>query len=314
VRTMACTFREEVWTEYGRQVKRLVMENELILVWIEPWDGGRVTRLYDKLKHHDHIWTNGRTRRLARVYGGNYDDLSNGGIEEAFPTVASCEYNQAVLPFFGEVWSAPWDYLVCSCSDKEIIVQLSCSSSIFPANLVKTYTIAAGSPELHTDLRIENIGVEPFEYVFGIHPSICIDESTEIAMPAGQFGINYLYPAGLETSREFLWPNFGSRDLSKAWSMAENTCINFLTGECTDGSYSFYNRNMKSGIAIQFDGSFFRCLSIWLIYGGWRGHYCAMTEFFTSWPASLKEASEQGLARKLDAKDSQSTSVVYSIF
>lgn len=311
---MACQYREENRFEYGRTIRSLTLENERIAAQVEPWDGGRVTRLYDKIKDHRHIWTNPRTRHLSRSYAANYDDLSNSGIEEAFPTVSSCNYAEAILPFFGEIWSVPWDYQVLIASEKEIVLKLSCFCSIYPARITKTISIYKDSPELKTDYELENLGAEEFFYVFGVHPSICLSPSTEIEMPEEEYQIYYLHPKDPETLQTFTWPYYGRLDLSKSGRPQDDLCVNFLSSNVGIGKYAFFDRDSNSGLSIEFDRRFFPCLSIWLIYGGWRGHYCAMTEFFTSWPAAVDEAEKAGLARNLQNKEVDRTSVTYTVF
>jgi hypothetical protein len=132
-------------------------------------------------------------------------------------------------------------------------------------------------------------------------------------MPEGEYRIEFLHPKDLETARTFQWPKFGSIDLSISGRPEDDRCFNFLTDNVSSGTYRFIDAGNKSSLSIRFDHSYFRCLSIWLIYGGWRGHYCAMTEFFTSWPAALDQAVDAGLARTLKGKEVARTSVTYSI-
>src|SRR5215216_6078380 len=148
---MTCRYSEETRQEYGRAEYILTLENDALLVQVLPWDGGRVTRLVDRVVDYDHIWTNDRTRTLPRTYAANYDDLSNSGIEEAFPTVGSCTWSEAILPFFGEVWSAPWDVKILVANKDKIKVLLECYCSIYPARISKTFTLEAENPELRVD-------------------------------------------------------------------------------------------------------------------------------------------------------------------
>jgi hypothetical protein len=311
---MSCRYSEEIHHEYGRTQRILTLENEALLVQALPWDGGRVTRLVDQISGYDHIWTNDRTRALLRTYAANYDDLSNSGIEEAFPTVGSCTWSEAILPFFGEVWSAPWEVNLLVANQDEIKVLLESYCSIYPARIAKTFTLKADFPELQVDYEIENIGAEEFSYVFGVHPSVRINPATLIELPASQYSINYLYPANFSSERAFTWPRFSGLDLRQAGRSDDKLCINFLSSDGSGGDYAFYESDKNSGLRISYDPELFQCLSIWLIYGGWRGHYCAMTEFFTSWPASLTEAVTAGLAKRLAKASKTSTSVIYSIF
>ena len=88
----------------------LYLENDIIKAEILPDDGGRLVSLVDKSSGREYIWTNPRTKNLLRTYGANYDNLSAGGIEEAFPTGYPDNHNGDELPFFGEIWSVGWEY------------------------------------------------------------------------------------------------------------------------------------------------------------------------------------------------------------
>lgn len=310
---MVCIYNEEQRLIQGNNQLSIIIKNDLISIRIEPWDGGRITELIDRITGINYIWTNERTRNLYRYYSANYDDLSNSGIEEAFPTVGPCDIGDAKLPFFGEIWTIPWDYKVKTASTSEISIQLSCFSAIYPAKICKVYTITEGSSDLLVEYSIENIGAERFDFVFGVHPSISIFPKMIMQMPIGDYKVNYIYPPRQDNEESFTWPLHNDRNLSIVGDPNDNYCINMYTTDTSEGKYSFYDPSSKNGISVIFDSSLFRSLSIWLIYGGWRGHYCAMTEFFTSWPSSLNEARKTGEAIKLDAHSIIRTSVVYQL-
>ena len=78
-----------------------ILENERLLVAVLPDDGGRMVRLFDMLAQCELLWQNPRTSRVRRYYGCCYDDMSAGGVEEAFPTVLACKHMRAELPSFG---------------------------------------------------------------------------------------------------------------------------------------------------------------------------------------------------------------------
>ena len=98
----------KIITQKNRTV--LLLENDLLKAEIFPHDGGRIVSLIDKSSGREFIWTNPRTNNLTRTYGANYDNLSAGGIEEAFPTGYPDNYNGDELPFFGEIWTVGWDF------------------------------------------------------------------------------------------------------------------------------------------------------------------------------------------------------------
>ena len=105
----------------------ITLENERMLAQFNPQDGARLVSLVEKGTGTALIWTNKRTRHVTRYYGYNYDGLSNGGVEEAFPTVQPCAFADAEkLPFFGEIWTIPWEVQM-----RSNMLTLSCQCPIF---------------------------------------------------------------------------------------------------------------------------------------------------------------------------------------
>ncbi len=307
--------RLRVWeTKDPARIDRSVlhMENARVRLSVLPCDGGRLISLYDKQHDFEHIWTNERTRRLPRFYGANYDDLSASGLEEAFPTVQPCEIDGVTLPFFGEVWPIPWEYEIETDGD-EAAIRLWCTTSITPAKLTKTFLLKGNEARLVTQYRVENLGAGSFPYLFGVHPSVCVTEDTRVIVPQARYRTGYLYPPDLTEQKEFAWPELSGKSLAKTYPFADNLCVNFYTDNVKDGSYGFYHNKEKCGINILFSPEDFKSLSIWLIYGGWRGHYCAMTEMFSCWPADLRQALERGIHETLQAGEAREYKVAYEL-
>lgn len=286
--------------------EKIFLENDWILAEILPWDGGRISRIYDKKHDCELIWSNPRTKNVSRYYGCNYDDLSASGIEEAFPTVQPCKAGGADVPFFGEIWTIPWEY-----KKHEEGYIFTCSSPIWTAEIRKKVFLFENSLSMTYEIR--NTGKEMFEFLFGFHPSLCIYESSRLYAPGG---IYEMYVAGqLEEGKteQFTWPYYGERDMSDACAKENTGFFNFLTFPVADGCYGVEHPSKETGLKIEFDRRFFKCLSLWPIYGGWRGHTCVMTEAFTTWPASLDKAIEEDRAYRLKPSECAETTVNYTV-
>src|SRR3954467_8091840 len=97
------------------EVKRLVLQNNLIRLELLPDVGGKVTSLVYLPSNHEFIFQPPEPQKGYRVpgYGSLFKDFDNSGFDECVPTVAACLYPEEPfrneqLPDHGEVWSVPW--------------------------------------------------------------------------------------------------------------------------------------------------------------------------------------------------------------
>ncbi len=305
-------FWEEDTYGCGQTVHTLVAENDRLRIAVTPYDGGRLTSLWDKRAGFEHIWVNERNRHLRRTYAANYDDTTAFGLEEAFPTVHPCPYGDAVLPFFGETWTLPWNYEVLTEPDG-LCIRLWCETSITPARVEKRFVLRGQESVLHTEYRIENIGFGELPYLFCVHPSLRLTPQSSIEVPAGAYETGWMYPENAAPKQTFEWPKLGGYDLSRALPPEENCCFNFYTRQVAGGRYALWHPAVGTGLTIRFDPVEFRSLSLWLSYGGWRGHHCVMSEMFTCWPINLADAMQEGQHEVLAAGQSRTYTVAYEL-
>lgn len=295
----------------AEHIDKAAMESEKLLVEIVPDDGGRLSRLYDKSHDCELIWSNPRTADTRRYYNCNYDDLSASGIEEAFPTVQPCTVGDANLPFFGEIWTLPWQSKMIE-DDAGAGILLSCMSPVYPAKISKAYRID-DEYTLTADYCIENIGTLPFKYIFGVHPSLHIYPGSCLYCPEGEYEIYTAFPQQEMVGRRFSWPVCKEIDFSKALSKDSKSYFSFVGMPAAGAVYGVTHPKKGTGLQISFDHKYFRCISLWPLYGMPRGLHCIMTEVFTAWPAALHEAIKNGGAYTLNAGESVSTRVTYTV-
>ena len=287
--------------------KEIKIENKRILLEINPVDGGRLTRLYDKEKDCELIWQNPRNLYAHRYYNSNYDDLTAGGIEEAFPTVEPCCVNGYNLPYFGEIWANMWAIK----DSGDDCITLETYSPVWPARISKTFRLTEDN--LVICYTIENLGLYTMDFVFGFHPGLMLYEDSRIFVPEGTYCM-YKHPDLNDGEvRPFNWPEFEGRNLSISQPIEDRVVYNFLSFPASGGSIGVYHPGKGSGITVDFDEKFFKCLSLWPVYGSKKGHRCLLSEAFTSWPTKLSDAIEKGVAVSLDRGKSISTTVKFTV-
>ena len=284
----------------------IMLENERIRNVLIPSDGGRLLSFVDKRSGRDYIWTNKRTESILRYYGANYDDLSAGGVEEAFPTGLADELIGDKLPFFGELWSVPW--LVRK--QTKTFVEMERYSSIYPILVTKTYSLEDRT--LYCSYSLENEGPTEIPYLFGVHPSLQIASGDVLRLPEQEYRVGTAVNVPDALNKTFRWPLLNERALSVI--EADGTsgeCLEFRSNSVSEGCIGLSDGNTE--FRVGFDAAFFPALSVWLIYGGWRGHYCVMTEFFSGWPFTLSEAVTHGAYTKIKPGELIDTSVTYRL-
>lgn len=285
----------------------LILENPRIRAKILPGDGGRLVSLVDKRSGRDYVWVNKRTADLPRHYGADYDSLGAGGVEEAFPCVLPESRNGDNYPFFGEVWSVPWR--MEAASDQE--ATLSRYSSLLPVRIKKTWRLADAS--IACDYGIENEDARPVRCLFGVHPSFAVRGGDRLALPEGRYSRGVFIPPETACPAEFDWPQAGSVDLANVPPDGRSgTCHQFHSSAMPDGFLRILGSD-GAGIGMYYDHRFFTSLCVWPIYGGWRGHYVLMAEYFTGWPLKLSEAEEKGNCLVVGPESSVETTVRFEL-
>lgn len=295
----------------------VTLENEALMVMVIPEYGGKVQCIIEKSNGFQYLWQNERTIGRKPYYGADFDNLQCGGIDEAFPCVLPANYRGESFPFFGELWSMPWTYEVYSLNENSLTLRLECFCSIYPVKAEKCITLYTDNI-LEIRYRFYNLSHSQLEYIFGVHPSLSIMADCTITVPDGTYFVNYashdLFNGHeLKVGHNFTWPNLCDTDLRYAMSQDRNFCVNIVGEHQGFKQLSVGYPSLQRNITMSYDGDLLKYLSLWLIYGGWRGHYCIMAEPFTSWPLNLDKAADSCNAAHLMPKGDISTCVRYSI-
>jgi len=284
----------------------LFLENDALKASFLPHDGGRLTSLVAKPGGRDFIWTNARTTPLSRYHGANYDNLSAGGVEEAFPNVYADTIDGNELPFFGEVWPVCWSFQD-SAKGEGWLMEADCGA--YPVRVSKEWTLLPDG--LLCAYTLDNLSGLTLPYLFGVHPSLRIEPGDELHLPDDDYRTGEMFPANQPCQESFKWPLLGGRDLRYP---PQTACeyLQFFT-EAAGGKIAVSSERDNSRLDILWDNAYFTALSVWMLYGGWRGHYCVMAEFFSGWPLVLSQAAAERKCTFLNPGEKQHTNVLYKL-
>jgi hypothetical protein len=297
------------WKYHGLTCVRI--ENELLAVDILPQRGANIFRVIDKATDTDVLWKSPRVAPHLAALHSDFDDHWAGGWDDAFPGGrASRNRYGDLIPYMGEVWTQHATWHVDATGSDEVTVTTSVVTPITPARFVKTLSIRTGQPTISLSYEITNIGYLPFDYNWGIHPSLAVRPSWRFDIPATHGIVD---EAGGEllgvTGQRYDWPHLNGLDLRDAMGPEKGAfALHYLTG-LTAGWVAATDRASRRGFGLCFDRKLFPVVWFCLVYGGWRGYYQALIEPWTGYPSPLDEAVAARQARSLEPGERVSAEV-----
>ena len=310
---------ETDWTYHGLRVLRL--ENELLRLDILPELGAKIYNLIHKAVDRNALWHNPRIAPHRVPFGANFDNHWAGGWDEPFPNGAECTYAGETLPYLGELWALPWEWEVLEGGPQRVRIRLWCDGPITPARVEKSITLEQASPLVRFEHRITNTGTLPFDFNWGIHPAFAVTPDSRIDLPACWGVVEEAVGAALgQVGASFHWPFMPiaegeSRDLRVSLPHESGVMsFSYLTG-FERGWLAVTDRATASGLGLLFPPDVFRCLWLYLCYGGYRDLNVAIVEPWIGYPSKLSEAVQAGRFRTLRAGESLEavvTAVVYT--
>jgi hypothetical protein len=304
---------DDNWTYHGLRVVR--MQNQHLALDVLPQRGANIFRVLDKHRDIDVLWKSPRVAPHVAAVHADFDDHWAGGWDDAFPGGRSSRNRYGdLLPYMGEVWTAPADYQIRVDTD-EVALTTTVRTPITPAELIRTITLRADQQHFTLSYALRNIGTMPFDYNWGVHPSLSIRPGMRFDIPASRGLVD---EAGGERlgnpGDEYDWPVLRGHDLRLADDIDIGAfALHYLTG-LTAGWVAATDVADRRGFGLCFDHELFPVVWFCLVYGGWRGYQQALIEPWTGYPSPLQEAVTAGRARLLAPDQTQTTEVVAALY
>ncbi len=310
---------ETEWSYRGLRVLRL--ENELVRLDILPELGAKVYNLIHKAADRNLLWHNPRIVPHRAPFGANFDNHWAGGWDEPFPNGAECVYAGETMPYLGELWAQSWRWEVLEGGPQRASIHLWCDGPITPARVEKTITLGQSSPVVRFQHCITNTGTLPFDFNWGIHPAFAVTPSSRIDLPVCRGEVAEAAGEALgQVGATFSWPYMPSgqaepRDLRVPLPRDSGVMsFSYLEG-FEQGWLAVTDRSSATGLGLHFPAEVFRCLWLYLCYGGYRDLNVAIVEPWIGYPSKLDEAVQAGRFRTLKAGETLEavvSAVVYS--
>jgi galactose mutarotase-like enzyme len=307
---MACTISTN---SLPNGMRTIVLENETLHTTILPEYGAKIFEVTLKKHNHDLLYHNPRVEIRTPVFGANVDNWWHGGIDECIPTGQPSHYNGEDYPYLGELWSLPWKYIVEENSSKRVTIRLSRTTIISPLLVERWMSINSDQSVIEMRHKITNLGYTDFQFLWGIHPGIAVTDSSRIDLPRCSVTVdesspnNRLGPKGTTYDWPYAKTNDGKTiDMRRVLPPESQTCDLHYATQFTEGWLSVTNSSSKTGIGLVFPKNVFKCIWLWLVYGGWRALHCVAVEAWTGYPGRLDEAVKNGNYSALPAGETLS--------
>lgn len=294
----------------------VVLENRALRVAVLPRRGAEIAEFRHKPSDVDVLWRSPWPARPAAVpapwagsAGAAFLGDYLGGWQELFPTCGDATtYGGLPMGIHGEVAHLPWSWRIVTESEDEIAIDFEVETVLSPFRLRRRMSLRDDRATLWLDERIDHLGAEPSEFMWGHHPAFgapflkagCrIDTDAATVLTTS----HHHDPASrLRPDRRTAWPYGEGRDgaridLSVVPGSESGTHDWAYLTDFERGWYAVREPEHGVGFALRWPADVMPYLLFWQNYGGataapWHGRaYVAALEPHSSFPASLAVGS-----------------------
>jgi Domain of unknown function (DUF5107) len=225
---------DDNWTYHGLRMVRL--ENRYLALEVLPERGANIYRVIDKHRDLDLLWKSPRVAPHVAAIHADFDDHWAGGWDDAFPGGRACRNRYGdLLPYMGEVWTAHAQYRIDQ-HDDGVTLTTTVRTPVTPAELTREITLHPDEARFTLSYSLRNIGTMPFDYNWGVHPSLAVRPGMRFDIPATHGLVDEAGGGVLgKPGEEYDWPTLRGRDLRpSAGADVGAFALHYLTG-LTDG-------------------------------------------------------------------------------
>jgi hypothetical protein len=249
-----------------------ILQNVFLELSVVPELGAKVISLVNRETGRDWMWHPPGPLKLFRNQpGDNFGTSTITGWDECLPTIAPCSHKGRALPDHGEVWSEPWQ------CDSEAwlrgVLKTSLRLSVSPFLFERSIELSDNVIQL--DYQLTNLGGEPEEFLWAMHPLIPVCEGDELELTG--------------ETRDCLagesW--LGNLDLTDR----EPACVKVFAGPLREGRAGVANARTGDRLTFEWDTTLNNMLGLWLTRGGWNDYHHLAIEPTNGAPDSLSEAA-----------------------
>lgn len=306
------------WTY--RDIRTVILENELIRIVIMPDLGAKIWQITYKPRGKDLLWQNPRLRPQRLPFHTVYDDQFFGGWDELFPNDLPEKIGEETYPDHGEIWTLPWRYAVEKSEPEEAVLKLWTETPISNCRVEKTISLRQGEAKIRFRHRIANNGTGTLPYMWKLHAAMAVDEHSRIDLPAANVYMEHFGDTRVgATGQTYAWPyaldGEGNRhDMRNVLPASSGRSEFQYATDTTEGWCALTHTKDKIGFALAYDREVLPHCWLFASYGGWRGLNTVILEPCSGYPVSVNEGVAQGTHRTLAAGEEIACDIVASVF
>ncbi|MDE3187194.1 MAG: DUF5107 domain-containing protein [Acidobacteriota bacterium] len=296
------------------ELRTVVLENRFLRVVVFPEAGAKIWQITYKALNTDLLWNNPAVPPRAQPLYSGYDDNWSGGWDELFPNDEACSLKGLDLPDHGELWTGAWSTIPSGTNALKLRFVTPLTRFIAEKELI----LQDESPVLKVRYKLTNMGSEPFQFLWKLHPAFAVTVSHRIDFPPMNVLRELDFPGTLgDALPVFPWPYaaLGDRvmDLRPVQDASSHALHFFYGTGYTDGWCGVTDRKKKLAAGLHFDPKVFSSCWLFATYGGWRDLNVAVLEPATGYPFQMEKMIANGQARTLSQGESIETEVVLSV-
>jgi hypothetical protein len=299
------------------QVIRL--ENDAICLDVLPEFGAKIWNLIHKPSDRNLLWHNPHLPPGRQPFGTKFDDVWSGGWDELIPNDVPTPVSYGDnLPDHGEVWSQPSEWEVLDPGSECAAVRFVNYGRVWSTRFEKTISLCPGDSFCRVSYRYANLGTEPIDFLWNIHPALEISAATRLDVPARR-GITEPWSTDLfEGWTEYEWPDAIDRNGQKVDMRVVppkgNWADHHYLPDVAGGWYAVTDTRTQIGFGLAFPTTAFPHLWLFRAFGGWRGLYTLIVEVSTGYPHRLAVAREEGHCGHLEPGETLEAEIVTVVY
>jgi galactose mutarotase-like enzyme len=256
-------------------------------VRIVPELGAKISSLLDRRTGREWMWSPPGARLFRNRLADPFHESTIIGADECFPTIAGCTWRNRNLPDHGEAWSLPW---TVETGPAFVTTRLECV--VTPFVLERTARLEADI--LHLDYALANVGSQPEEFLWALHPLMTIHPGDRLEIPTERVTMEGALNCPLGTRGTVLaWPRPSAAvDLAKMdFGQSAPASIKVFAHDPPEQRAGIVNDLTGERLTVRYSGESLNTLGIFINRGGWNGFHMVAIEPTNGAPDALDVAA-----------------------